>query len=216
MRVDPNYFVPYTCIEQDVKSEIVVKKSRFICDLCYIEDLDAAQKRIAAIKKEHYNARHHCSAMVLLSDRSFQRASDDGEPQGTAGLPMLEVLKGSGLTNILAVVTRYFGGTLLGTGGLVRAYGDSVKEALHHIKKIEYLPAVSYAFTVSYADYGKLCAIAEEFGAHIQAEFEEQVNAAVVLENTVHDQFEKRATQAFLGADVFTRTGQEFIKRPVI
>src|SRR5699024_1108698 len=104
--------------------------SRFRCRLAPVADEEAARQEIERARREHWDARHHCSAFVLGPDSGTERSSDDGEPSGTAGAPMLEVLRGAGLTDVVAVVTRWFGGTLLGTGGLVRAYGEAVRLAV--------------------------------------------------------------------------------------
>lgn len=110
-----------------VDVEIEVRKSRFLCLLAPASDEPAARELIAGRRRAHHAARHHCSAFVV---GSVQRSSDDGEPAGTAGAPMLEVLRGRRLTDVVAVVTRYFGGVLLGTGGLIRAYGGAVSAAV--------------------------------------------------------------------------------------
>lgn len=112
------------------EGEIVEKKSRFIATICKCEKEEEAVAFIDEMKKKYWDARHNCSAFVIGSRGELTRCSDDGEPSGTAGRPMLEVLLGEGVRNIAVVVTRYFGGTLLGTGGLVRAYTQAVKEAL--------------------------------------------------------------------------------------
>jgi uncharacterized YigZ family protein len=113
-----------------VVSEQVIKKSRFITHLFPLTDPEAARDVIGTVRKEHYQARHHCSALVVGPDGEWQRSNDDGEPAGTAGAPMLEVLRRRQVSDILAVVTRYFGGTLLGAAGLVRAYSGGVSAAL--------------------------------------------------------------------------------------
>ena len=113
-------------------AEYEEKRSRFIGYLEPVEDEEAARAFIAEIKKKHYDARHNCTAMIIGPGREFVKCSDDGEPQGTAGKTMLEVLNGADITNVCAVVTRYFGGTLLGTGGLTRAYGAAAKEAVEN------------------------------------------------------------------------------------
>ena len=112
------------------QGEIVEKKSRFIANIFPVTTEEEALEKITAMRKKYYDARHNCSAFVIGSKGELTRSSDDGEPSGTAGRPMLEVLTGSGIRNIAAVVTRYFGGVLLGTGGLVRAYSGAVKMAL--------------------------------------------------------------------------------------
>ncbi|MEG2957320.1 MAG: YigZ family protein [Christensenellaceae bacterium] len=205
--------MPYVCIDEDVEHEIIVKKSQFICALKIAEDLETAVQVVADIKKKHYNAAHNCSAMLIGQD--FARCSDDGEPQGTAGVPMLEVLKHSGLTNIVAVVTRYFGGILLGTGGLARAYSKSVGEALLLAKKVEYMPADIFEFDIEYADYGKLQSIAGEFGAGVHANFLQKVAASVIIKKENSASFMKKSKDAFLGAEVCKITGECTIKKMV-
>jgi uncharacterized YigZ family protein len=118
----------YRTIARAAEAEIEVKRSRFLCTLERVEDETAARAVVDRVRREHWDARHHCSAFRLHPD--VERSSDDGEPAGTAGAPMLEVLRGHGLSDVVAVVTRWFGGTLLGAGGLVRAYGDAVRAAL--------------------------------------------------------------------------------------
>ncbi len=122
----------YLTLARDAEAEIEVKRSRFLCTLRRVEDETAARAVVEGLRREHWDARHHCSAMRIRSD-AVERSSDDGEPAGTAGAPMLEVLRGhagEGVSDVVAVVTRWFGGTLLGAGGLVRAYGDAVRAAL--------------------------------------------------------------------------------------
>ncbi|GAA4726889.1 YigZ family protein [Isoptericola chiayiensis] len=113
-----------------VEHELVVKKSRFLALLAPVGSAAEADAVVAARRKEHWNARHHCVAVVLGSHADTHRSSDDGEPSGTAGVPMLEVLHQRRTTDVVAVVSRYFGGVLLGAGGLVRAYGSAVAAAL--------------------------------------------------------------------------------------
>ena len=108
----------------------IEKKSKFICHLFTVTSADEVTEIIKAEKKKYYDAKHHCYAYVMGDDGSDIKCSDDGEPSGTAGRPMLDILQKEGLTDILCVVTRYFGGTLLGTGGLVRAYSAALKDAI--------------------------------------------------------------------------------------
>lgn len=140
----------YRSIKEPAEAEQEIKKSRFIGRLYPVSSLEEAQALIDGLKKKYADASHHCSAMVVGELGEFTRCSDDGEPSGTAGVPMLEVLKKSGLTNLLAVVTRYFGGTLLGAGGLVRAYAGSVAEALRQAKQIRFLPSEVYRLTLPF------------------------------------------------------------------
>ena len=106
------------------------KKSKFICHLFYVQSNEEVQEILKSEKKKYFDAKHHCYAYVLGNDGADIKCSDDGEPSGTAGRPMLEILQKEGITDILCVVTRYFGGTLLGTGGLVRAYSEALKDAI--------------------------------------------------------------------------------------
>lgn len=117
----------YLTVARGAEAEIEVKRSRFLCTVARVETEDAARSLVERLRKQHWDARHHCSAFRL---RETERSSDDGEPAGTAGAPMLEVLRGREVSDVVAVVTRWFGGTLLGAGGLVRAYGDAVRAAL--------------------------------------------------------------------------------------
>lgn len=138
-------------IESPFQYEIEIKKSRFLTYLFPIETPEDAQEKLAQIKKEHYKASHHCSAYILKPDASIKRMSDDGEPSGTAGVPMLEVLSKQNLTNIMAVVVRYFGGTKLGAGGLVRAYSGAVSEALQHAVIVQNISQQIVLLALSYS-----------------------------------------------------------------
>ena len=120
----------YKILLKGGQGEIVEKKSRFIATIEPVSTEEEAAAFIELTKKKYWDARHNCTAMIIGRHGEITRCSDDGEPSGTAGRPMLEVLTGEGLHNIVVVVTRYFGGTLLGTGGLVRAYSQAVKEGL--------------------------------------------------------------------------------------
>jgi uncharacterized YigZ family protein len=117
-----SYLVPARTAEVEVEA----RRSRFRCRLERVPDEDAARAVVEAARRRHWDARHHCSAFVLGVDGATARSSDDGEPAGSAGAPMLETLRGRELSDVVAVVTRWFGGTLLGVGGLVRAYSEAV------------------------------------------------------------------------------------------
>ncbi len=202
----------FITLAQEVECETVIKKSRFICALMTVEQEEDAMARLNALRKRHYNATHNCFAYVLGQDKNGLRASDDGEPQGTAGMPMLDVLTHSGVTNILAVVTRYFGGTLLGTGGLTRAYSSSVSLALDQATFTRNVPATVYRFQMPYADYGKLMTLASEFDATVEAEFLQEVAGQVTLREENEAAFVSRTRDAFLGADIFTKTAEIYLQ----
>ena len=136
--------------------EIVEKKSRFIAHVQSVETVEEAQEYIEAVKKRFWDARHNCSAFSVGTDQVITRSSDDGEPSGTAGKPILEVIRGSGIHNIVIVVTRYFGGTLLGTGGLVRAYTAAARAGIDGSRIIEKIPGIRITITADYTDLGKI------------------------------------------------------------
>lgn len=146
----------YLTIARNGKAEIEAKRSRFRCTLERVPDEAAARAVVDRLRKEHWDARHHCSAFVLGPTAAVQRSSDDGEPAGTAGAPMLEVLRGAGVSDVVAVVTRWFGGTLLGAGGLVRAYGDAVRAALDEVGVLTRELVTEYELTVGHAEAGRL------------------------------------------------------------
>ncbi|WP_034467648.1 YigZ family protein [Butyrivibrio proteoclasticus] len=120
----------YKIITKEGNGEIVEKKSRFIAAVYSVENVEEAEAKIAEVSKKYWDARHNCYAFVIGENSEITRCSDNGEPSGTAGKPILEVIKGAGVTNVLVIVTRYFGGVLLGTGGLVRAYTQAAQASL--------------------------------------------------------------------------------------
>lgn len=136
--------------------ELEEKKSRFIATTLPISSQEEALEFIEKTKKQYWDARHNCYAYVLGDHHEIQRFSDDGEPGGTAGKPMLDVLLGENIHNMVVVVTRYFGGTLLGTGGLVRAYSGAVKEGLSNSVIIEKLQGRQLLLQTNYSDLGKV------------------------------------------------------------
>ncbi len=149
-------FPSYKIVYQGGSGEIVEKKSRFIASIAPAESEEEALAFIESVKKKHYDARHNCPAFIIGRNRELTRCSDDGEPSGTAGKPILEVLLGAGLTNTVVVVTRYFGGTLLGTGGLVRAYTQAVQEALLHTGVATMRYGAVLSIQTDYTDLGKI------------------------------------------------------------
>jgi uncharacterized YigZ family protein len=138
------------------EAQIVEKKSRFIATIRPVSTEEEATAFIDEMKKKYYDARHNCSAFIVGTDSVISRSSDDGEPSGTAGRPMLEVLTASGIRNIAVVVTRYFGGVLLGTGGLVRAYQGAVKEALEQCQTATQIYGVRLRIKTDYNLVGKI------------------------------------------------------------
>lgn len=164
--------------------EQVIDRSRFICTVERVQSVEEAQTFIKAMNAEFADATHNCWAYVVGAPGSTDRIgmSDDGEPHGTAGRPMLTVLQHCGVGEIAAVVTRYYGGTKLGTGGLVKAYGGAVQEALASLPTIERIDAVTAAFEVGYAQIGAVQQLLPTVGAELLSqEFGEQAHFAVTL-----------------------------------
>jgi uncharacterized YigZ family protein len=146
----------YLTIARAGEVETEVKRSRFLCRLRRVDDEDQARAVVDEARREHWDARHHCSAFVLGPACQLQRSSDDGEPAGTAGAPMLEVLRGREVSDVVAVVSRHFGGTLLGAGGLVRAYSDAVRAALDDVGVVRRRLMRLLDVTAEHADAGRL------------------------------------------------------------
>ncbi|KAA2261692.1 YigZ family protein [Solihabitans fulvus] len=136
--------------------EIEIKKSRFLCSLGRAEDERAAEEFIAAVRKAHWNATHNCTAYRIGPGGQAQKTNDDGEPGGTAGVPMLEVLRRREVTDTVAVVTRHFGGVMLGAGGLIRAYSRAVAEAIDAVGLVRRVPFRAMTVTVGHAEAGRL------------------------------------------------------------
>lgn len=147
----------FKTIEHDSCEEIVEKKSRFIANLIYVESEEQAQDKIKEIKKKYYDARHNCYAYrVIEEDNILRRSSDDGEPSGTAGAPMLNILEKNDIANVLVVVTRYFGGILLGTGGLVKAYSEATLKSIDSNELIEKELGFEIQISTPYTDVQKI------------------------------------------------------------
>ncbi len=156
-----------------------VRRSRFLCTLARADSEDEARELIASVRRQYPDARHHCTAFIVEvpGAHPVERSSDDGEPSGTAGRPMLDVLRGSGVTQAVAVVTRYFGGVKLGTGGLVRAYSDAVGAALAVAPRVRPEVLEVFAFEVGHADAGRVQAeLLDACVAVVGADYGEQVS----------------------------------------
>ncbi|WP_181236293.1 YigZ family protein [Enterococcus avium] len=198
----------YRTIKEDNQHEVEIKKSRFICFLKRIETEEEAKAFIQQIKKEHWKANHNCSAFVLGDHHEIQRSSDDGEPSGTAGVPMLEVLKKNDLINVCAVVTRYFGGTKLGAGGLIRAYSGSVAQAIVHTGIVEGRLQQEVFVQLDYSNWGKMeNFIASENLAVKDTQFTNRVVVTCMVDENQVDDFEAQVTDLLNGQVSFT-TGE--------
>ncbi|MCR5672631.1 MAG: YigZ family protein [Lachnospiraceae bacterium] len=178
--------------------EIEEKKSRFIATIMPVSSEEEAVSFIAGLKKQYWDARHNCSAFVIGKNGEKTRCSDDGEPSGTAGRPMLDVLTGQHVTNVCAVVTRYFGGTLLGTGGLVRAYSAAVRAGLENCEIIKKINGHTVKVICDYNDIGKLQNLAARKGYHItDTDYGEKVTAVFMTESA--QELERDITDATSG-----------------
>lgn len=169
----------YTTIEGRAEAEIVEKKSRFIAQLAHVETEEEALAFLDEIKTLHRTARHNVYAYVLRADNRV-RYSDDGEPAKTAGIPTLEAIQHAGLTDVIVVVTRYFGGTLLGTGGLVRAYTQSTQAGIEAAKTVTFCPCVDIAIEMAYSLYDQVNHLASGCEARvIDTQFTDKVAMTV-------------------------------------
>ena len=190
----------YKILYEEATAEFVEKKSRFIAYLKPVNSEEEAAAFIDGIKKKHWDARHNCSAAVIGRNHEFSRCSDDGEPSGTAGKPMLEVLLGEDVHNMAVVVTRYFGGVLLGTGGLVRAYQRSVKEGLAAAKILEKMSGYELNIMTDYNGMGKIQYLAAKENAQlVDIQYAENVKMKLMVEEDACDGFIKKMIEATNG-----------------
>lgn len=176
----------YKAVYEGGEGELIEKKSRFIATVIPAESEEEALAFVEAMKKKYWNATHNCSAYVIGEKGQLKRCSDDGEPSGTAGRPMLEVLEGEGIRNVAVVVTRYFGGTLLGTGGLVRAYSASVKAGLASSVIITKIPGVKLKIETDYTGLGKIQYLLGEMGIRtLDSQYTDHVELDVLVPETM-------------------------------
>lgn len=187
----------YRILLEGGEGEIVEKKSRFIATIRKCETEEEAVAFIDEMKKKYWDARHNCSAFVIGSRGELTRCSDDGEPSGTAGRPMLEVLLGEGIRNIAVVVTRYFGGTLLGTGGLVRAYTQAVKEGLRSCTVGRMRFGCDLEIGTDYNGVGKILYILGQRGIE---PFDSAYTEAVTLQIRIPAELEKTLSKEMVEA----------------
>ena len=187
----------YKTVYEDGEGELVEKKSRFIATVRPVKTEEEANQFVEEMRKKYWDARHNCWAFILGERQEFKRCSDDGEPSQTAGKPMMDVLTGAGLTDVAVVVTRYFGGTLLGTGGLVRAYSGAVQEGLKNSTVITKYLGVKLSVTTDYNGVGKLQYL---FGQKeipiLSAEYTDKVVFTVLVESSRIQEIKKAITEA--------------------
>lgn len=176
--------------------EIVEKKSRFIANIAPVNSEEEAIEFIESIRKKYYDARHNCYAYIIGEDGEKKKCSDDGEPQRSAGMPIMDVLKNQGYFDIVAVVTRYFGGTLLGVGGLIRAYQGAVIKSLDLSKTGEIHCGVRAKYKMGYDFYGKVKYIAESENVVIEdTAFDNKVTISLIFENEESERLQKKIVE---------------------
>lgn len=188
----------YNTLKAPGNGEHIAEKSRFISFAAPVATVAEAEEIIAKIQKQHYNAAHNVYAYLI--DAQTKRYTDDGEPQGTAGLPILDMLEKQGLIGVCVVVTRYFGGTLLGTGGLVRAYTAAAKLALEGAGVVTMLPAAELFVSLNYTHYGKLSYMLPAYEViTLNSQFGENVDLTLLVEESKLDAFLNEITETWNG-----------------
>lgn len=178
----------YITIANEFRTEYIIEKSRFIATIAPVSTEEEAQAFIQRISKEFWDATHNCTAYAIGPRQEQQRSSDNGEPSGTAGKPMLEVLKKTTITNVAVVVTRYFGGIKLGAGGLIRAYSHSVAKAVQEGPKLLIAPRQIVSLTIDYSYFGSVERQLQTLGLPYQPSFTDTISLEIYVEpNFVSD-----------------------------
>ena len=203
-------------IKEDGQAQEEIKKSRFICHAKRVYSEEEARDFITAIKKEHYKATHNCSAFIVGERSEIKRTSDDGEPSGTAGIPMLGVLENHNLTNVCVVVTRYFGGIKLGAGGLIRAYAGSVALAVKEIGIIEIKEQAGIQIHMTYAQYQEYGNFLKEHNLiELETNFTDQVDTMIFIDKEKKDGIKADLIEFFNGKVTLTDKGLREVEVPV-
>ncbi|MBZ2110141.1 MULTISPECIES: YigZ family protein [Streptococcus] len=206
----------YRTIKEDGQVQEEIKKSRFICHAKRVYSEEEARDFITAIKKEHYKATHNCSAFIVGERSEIKRTSDDGEPSGTAGIPMLGVLENHNLTNVCVVVTRYFGGIKLGAGGLIRAYAGSVALAVKEIGIIEIKEQAGIQIHMTYAQYQEYGNFLKEHNLiELETNFTDQVDTMIFIDKEKKDGIKADLIEFFNGKVTLTDKGLREVEVPV-
>ena len=206
---------PYKSVKQCSEAEYTVNRSRFIGRCFPVESEEAALCLLGDIRKKHWDATHNCFA-YRIGENAAARFSDDGEPGGTAGKPIMDVLTGRGLTNVLCVVTRYFGGILLGAGGLVRAYSKSAADAVTKAGVVSYLPGTILDIPMGYSRYGTLEGFIRANAEVRNVAFAQNVVVTVAVEDTNLLKFMKEVTERSDGRCTPVTIGTGYMKKEEI
>ncbi len=200
----------YITVSRRYDEEYIINKSRFIGYCCPVTTQEEAVEFINEIKKRHSDATHNVYAYKIRTPE-YSRYSDDGEPQGTAGVPVLDVIKKNDLTDVCVVVTRYFGGILLGAGGLVRAYSHSAKIAVEGAGIIKMSPCSVLSVLCDYGFYGRLSTLIPEYEGIVEStDFGENVTVSFRLPKTKEEDFVAALTESSFGKVFAKKTGEKF------
>ena len=203
-------------IKEDGQVQEEIKKSRFICHVKRVYSEEDARAFITFVKKEHYKATHNCSAFIIGERSEVKRTSDDGEPSGTAGVPMLGVLENHNLTNLCVVVTRYFGGTKLGAGGLIRAYAGSVALAVKEIGIVEIKEQAGIEIQMTYTQYQEYGNFLKEHQLMEQGtNFTDQVQTLIFVAKKKKEDIKVALIEFFNGKVTLTDQGLREVEIPV-
>ena len=206
----------FRTIKEDGQVQEEIKKSRFICHAKRVYSEEEARAFINAIKKEHYKATHNCSAFIVGEHSEIKRTSDDGEPSGTAGVPMLGVLENHNLTNVCVVVTRYFGGIKLGAGGLIRAYAGSVALAVKEIGIVEIKEQAGIQIQMSYAQYQEYGNFLKEYNLmELETNFLDQVDTIIFVDKEDKEDTKAVLIEFFNGKVILTDQALREVEVPV-
>ena len=183
----------FITIEENVQTEITEKKSKFIANLFYVENVEEAEELIKKTKKKYFDAKHNCIAYrVIEKGQIIEKSSDDEEPSGTAGQPMLSILQKNNLANVLIIVTRYFGGILLGTGGLVRAYSSSLLNAIEETKKVTKCLGQELRVELDYNEFENFKYYCKKNKINIiKVEYQEYIECTISLEFNIKEKLMK-------------------------
>jgi uncharacterized YigZ family protein len=196
--------------------ELVVKKSRFICTVDRAASEEEAREKLLVLKKQYWDANHNCSAWIIGQRGELRRSNDDGEPSGTAGAPMLHVLDQRGVTDTIAVVTRYFGGILLGAGGLVRAYGQAVSNTIDAVGIVERVPLTVLAVEAPHDDAGRLENLLRHSSWRVSSiDYGAQVTFELPLGEAEIDPFRAWLSETTSGRCEAVEIGEELVEVPV-
>lgn len=205
-------------IDKNTEVEITVKKSKFIANLIKVDNQEMANEKLKEIKKKYHDARHNCFAYrVYEDDNLIERFSDDGEPSGTAGSPMLNILQKNDIANVLVVVTRYFGGILLGTGGLIRAYSDVTLNAISDINFVEYVLGLELQVDLEYDQFESFKYYCKKNGINIEKiDYTEKIVCLINMEENKKDKLMTDYSTKNINLNEIKILSKKFIEKSII